>query len=176
MCRLRLPRGAPRKVAHESTVLSRSRGQRQPNFQLPGSRLERSRWRGGRWRVGRAQVRGSCPQMNCGSQGGPCDPSTQNHAGRTPASSLLGGYYTTLHPVRRKVRATLRLFSGPPGSAAHSGVPGPNSSRCRSCRPARVTNHLCALRFFYVQTLEKPWSIADTPYPKKTDAVGSESS
>ncbi len=115
-------------------------------------------------------------QIVCGSQGGPCDPSTQNHAGRTPASSLLGGYYTTLHPVRRKVRATLRLFSGPPGSAAHSGVPGPNSSRCRSCRPARVTNHLCALRFFYVQTLEKPWSIADTPYPKKTDAVGSESS
>jgi integrase/recombinase XerD len=31
-----------------------------------------------------------------------------------------------------------------------------------------VTNHLCALRFFYIQTLKKPWSIADTPYPKKT--------
>jgi len=30
-----------------------------------------------------------------------------------------------------------------------------------------VTNHLCALRFFYIQTLKKPWSIADTPYPKK---------
>jgi hypothetical protein len=33
--------------------------------------------------------------------------------------------------------------------------------------PGSVTNHLCALRFFYVQTLKKPWSIADTPYPKK---------
>jgi len=29
-----------------------------------------------------------------------------------------------------------------------------------------VTNHLCALRFFYIQTLKKPWSIADTPYPR----------
>jgi integrase/recombinase XerD len=33
--------------------------------------------------------------------------------------------------------------------------------------PGSVTNHLCALRFFYVQTLKKPWSIADTPYPRK---------
>ena len=34
--------------------------------------------------------------------------------------------------------------------------------------PGAVTNHLCALRFFYIQTLKRPWSIADTPYPKKT--------
>src|SRR5205814_3129528 len=34
--------------------------------------------------------------------------------------------------------------------------------------PGTVTNHLCALRFFYIQTLKKPWSITDTPYPKKT--------
>ena len=34
--------------------------------------------------------------------------------------------------------------------------------------PGAVTNHLWALRFFYVQTLKKHWSIADTPYPKKT--------
>ena len=33
--------------------------------------------------------------------------------------------------------------------------------------PGTVTNHLCALRFFYIRTLKKPWSIADTPYPKK---------
>src|SRR5712692_5107876 len=37
----------------------------------------------------------------------------------------------------------------------------------RKLSPGAVTNHLCALRFFYVQTLKKPWSIADTPYPKK---------
>src|SRR5437899_6085282 len=37
----------------------------------------------------------------------------------------------------------------------------------RKLSPGSVTNHLCALRFFYIQTLKKPWSIADTPYPKK---------
>ena len=34
--------------------------------------------------------------------------------------------------------------------------------------PGTVTKHLCALRFFYIQTLKRPWSITDTPYPKKT--------
>ena len=33
--------------------------------------------------------------------------------------------------------------------------------------PGSVTNHLCALRFLYIQTLKRPWSNADTPYPKK---------
>ena len=33
----------------------------------------------------------------------------------------------------------------------------------RKLSPGTVTNHLCALRFFYIQTLKKPWSIADTP-------------
>jgi integrase/recombinase XerD len=33
--------------------------------------------------------------------------------------------------------------------------------------PSTVTQQLAALRFFYVQTLHKPWSIAETPYPKK---------
>jgi integrase/recombinase XerD len=37
----------------------------------------------------------------------------------------------------------------------------------RKLSPGSVTNHLCALRFFYIQTLKRPWSIADTPYPKK---------
>jgi len=38
----------------------------------------------------------------------------------------------------------------------------------RKLSPGSVTNHLCALRFFYIQTLKRPWSIAETPYPKKT--------
>ena len=37
----------------------------------------------------------------------------------------------------------------------------------RKLSPGTVTTHLCALRFFYIQTLKRPWSIADTPYPKK---------
>ena len=31
-----------------------------------------------------------------------------------------------------------------------------------------VTQRLAALRFFFIQTLKKPWSVAETPYPKKT--------
>jgi site-specific recombinase XerD len=30
-----------------------------------------------------------------------------------------------------------------------------------------VGQHLAALRFFYIKTLRRAWSIADTPYPKK---------
>jgi site-specific recombinase XerD len=37
----------------------------------------------------------------------------------------------------------------------------------RKMLPGSVTNHLGALRFFYLQTLRRPWSITDTPYPKK---------
>jgi len=37
----------------------------------------------------------------------------------------------------------------------------------RKRTPGSVTNHLCALRFLYIQTLNRPGSIADTPYPKK---------
>ena len=36
----------------------------------------------------------------------------------------------------------------------------------RKLAPGSVTNHLCALRFFYVQTLKRPWSIADIPTPR----------
>jgi integrase/recombinase XerD len=34
--------------------------------------------------------------------------------------------------------------------------------------PGTVAIRLAALRFFYIKTLRKSWSIAETPYPKKT--------
>src|SRR3974377_1522300 len=34
--------------------------------------------------------------------------------------------------------------------------------------PGRVTQRPAALRFFYTKTLRRAWTIADTPYPKKT--------
>jgi integrase/recombinase XerD len=37
----------------------------------------------------------------------------------------------------------------------------------RKLSAGTVTNRLAALRFFYVKTLKKAWSIAETPYPKK---------
>jgi len=38
----------------------------------------------------------------------------------------------------------------------------------RKLSPGSVTVRLAALRFFYGKTLKKSWSIADTPYPKRT--------
>lgn len=69
----------------------------------------------------------------------------------------------------RKVEAFARHFRRPPDRL------GPQHIReyqahlftKRKLSPGSVTNHLCALRFFYIQTLKKPWSVADTPYPKK---------
>jgi site-specific recombinase XerD len=36
-----------------------------------------------------------------------------------------------------------------------------------------VGNRLAALRFFYTKTLKKAWSIAETPYPKRTHRLPS---
>ena len=37
----------------------------------------------------------------------------------------------------------------------------------RKLSPGTVAIRLAALRFFYTKTLHKPWSITETPYPKK---------
>src|SRR6266567_6735799 len=34
-----------------------------------------------------------------------------------------------------------------------------------------VGQHLAALRFFYIKTLRRAWSLADTPYPRKTHSL-----
>jgi integrase/recombinase XerD len=38
----------------------------------------------------------------------------------------------------------------------------------RKLSPGTVANRLAALRFFYIKTLKKAWSVAETPYPKKS--------
>src|SRR6266446_433626 len=40
--------------------------------------------------------------------------------------------------------------------------------RERKLAASTVTQRLAALRFFYTQTIKKAWSVAVTPYPKKT--------
>src|SRR5215469_2145877 len=37
----------------------------------------------------------------------------------------------------------------------------------RNLSPGTVTQRLAVLRFFYIKTLQRSWSIAETPYPKK---------
>src|SRR5438132_12940322 len=41
----------------------------------------------------------------------------------------------------------------------------------RKLSPGTVANRLAALRFFYIKTLKKAWSIAETPYPKKNQRL-----
>ena len=37
----------------------------------------------------------------------------------------------------------------------------------RKLSPGTVAHYLSALRFFYIKTLKKSWSVAETPYPKR---------
>ena len=39
--------------------------------------------------------------------------------------------------------------------------------RERKLDASTVTQKFAALRFFFIQTLRKPWSVAETPYPKQ---------
>ena len=40
-------------------------------------------------------------------------------------------------------------------------------SHKRKLSAGTITQRLAALRFFYIKTLKRPWSVAETPYPKK---------
>ena len=39
--------------------------------------------------------------------------------------------------------------------------------RQRKLAANTVTQHVAAIRFLFVKTLKKPWSVAETPYPKR---------
>ena len=43
--------------------------------------------------------------------------------------------------------------------------------RQRKLSPSSVTQRLAALRFFFIKTLKRSWSVAETPYPKKVQRL-----
>jgi site-specific recombinase XerD len=43
--------------------------------------------------------------------------------------------------------------------------------RVRKLKPATVAVRLAGLRFLYVAVLKRPWSVDDTPYPKRPDTL-----
>jgi integrase/recombinase XerD len=45
--------------------------------------------------------------------------------------------------------------------------------RVRKLKPATVAVRLAALRFLFVAVLKRPWTVADTPYPKRPDQLPS---
>src|SRR5207245_9629933 len=75
---------------------------------------------------------------------------------------------TTIRHYVRTVEDFARRFNRPPDRL------GPRHIRefqaelfqKRKLSPNSVVRHLAALRFFYIKTLKRAWSIAETPYPK----------
>jgi site-specific recombinase XerD len=69
----------------------------------------------------------------------------------------------------RAVESFARYFKRPPDQLGPQHIREYQAALFtkRKLAPTTVTQQLAALRFFFIQTLKKPWSIAETPYPKK---------
>jgi integrase/recombinase XerD len=69
----------------------------------------------------------------------------------------------------RTVEDFARCFHCPPDrlGPGHIRVYQAELFQKRKLSPATVAIRLAALRFFYTKTLQRAWSIAETPYPKK---------
>src|SRR5437867_10975107 len=76
---------------------------------------------------------------------------------------------TTRHYIRT-VEDFARHFNRPPDRLGlrHIREYQAELFQKRKVSAGTVANRLAALRFFYIKTLKKAWSIAETPYPKKT--------
>ena len=97
----------------------------------------------------------------------PCDPFKKNDARGTRASKLLSEYGT--HHVRT-IRDVARYFNRPPDQLGPDQLREYQAYLFRERKLAAntVNQRTAALRFFFVATLKKPWTIAETPYPRKT--------
>ena len=71
------------------------------------------------------------------------------------------------------VRPFARYFHRPPDQLGPQHIREYQAYlfRERKLAASTVTQRLAALRFFFVQTLKQAWSVADTPYPKKTQRL-----
>ena len=81
---------------------------------------------------------------------------------RNYAQTTIDCYLQTVEDFALHFRAP--LISSPRSTSASTK---PICS-AREASRSSVTQHLAALRFFYTRTIKKVWSMADTPYPKKT--------
>jgi site-specific recombinase XerD len=74
----------------------------------------------------------------------------------------------TVRSYLRAVADFARYFHRPPDQLRpeHIRQYQAHLFREKKLAPGSVTQQLAALRFFFVKTLKKPWSVAETPYPK----------
>jgi len=82
---------------------------------------------------------------------------------------------TTTHSYIQTIEDFARYFKCPPDRLGPEHIREYQAYlfRERKLAAATVTQRLAALRFFFTQTLKKPWSVAETPYPKKTQPLPS---
>jgi len=74
----------------------------------------------------------------------------------------------TARAYLREVADFARYFHRPPDQLRpeHIRQYQAHLFRHKKLSSRSVTQHLAALRFFFVKTLKRPWSVAETPYPK----------
>src|SRR5260370_2638379 len=77
---------------------------------------------------------------------------------------------TTINSYIQTIEDFARYFRRPPDQLTREQIREYQAYlfRERKLAASTVTQRLAALRFFYTQTIKKAWSVADTPYPKKT--------
>jgi integrase/recombinase XerD len=76
---------------------------------------------------------------------------------------------STIRYYIRAVEVFSRRFNRPPDSLGlrHIREYQAELFQKQKLSSGTVNNRLAALRFFYIKTLKKAWSIAETPYPKR---------
>src|ERR1017187_6985393 len=76
---------------------------------------------------------------------------------------------TTRHCYIQTIEDFARYFNRPPDQLGPEHIREYRAYLSRETKPAphTATQRLAGLRFFFIQTIKKAWSVADTPYPKK---------
>jgi site-specific recombinase XerD len=76
---------------------------------------------------------------------------------------------TTTHVYLQTIEDFARYFHRPPDQLGPEHIRQYQAYlfRERKLAARTVRQRLAALRFFFIQTIKKPWSLADTPYPKQ---------
>jgi integrase/recombinase XerD len=79
----------------------------------------------------------------------------------------------TTRPYIRTVEDFARRFNLPPDRLGPQHIREYQAElfQKRNLSPGTVAIRLAALRFFYTKTLQRAWSMAETPYPKKAHRI-----
>jgi integrase/recombinase XerD len=73
----------------------------------------------------------------------------------------------------RSVKEFAKYFNRPPDQLGpeHIREYAAHLFEVRQLSSSSVSQHVAALRFFYVKTIRKAWSVEDTPYPKREKSL-----